>query len=315
MKKILGLVTLLFAGAALATDSLSDKPIKIIVPFQTGGPTDQVARIISNKLELRLKTSVIIENKPGASATIGIDHVAKSQPDGRTLLLSSSSFIINHYFSDKLPYDVTKDFSHIVLISQIPQALIVSSNFNVKNVKELISYAKNNPDKVTYGSNGVGTANYIDAEIFSKLTNTKLFHIPYKGQTAVIADVLSGNINMAFVSVNNAISISKTGKVNILAVTSKQRSIAAPEIPTLHELGVKNFNSVSWFGLTTREGTPEYILNKINDEVNIILKDPEVISKLEGIGGEIGGGNRKSFQDLIKTEHEKYADLVNILKK
>lgn len=312
MKKILSCLFLFLCSAA---NAFPEKPIKIIVPFQTGGPTDQVARIISDRLESRLKIPVIVENKPGASASIGIDHVAKSPPDGHTLLLSSSSFIISYYFAEKLPYDVTKDFTHIVLISQIPQALITSTKRNFKSVPDLINFAKNNPEKVTYGSNGVGTANYLDSEIFADNLNIKLFHVPYKGQTAVITDILGGNIDMAFVSVNNAVSAAKTGKVNLLAITSKNRSKTYKDIPTLNELGVKNFNSVSWFGLSTRNGTPENILNRINEEVNLILNETDVISKLENIGGEIGGGSRKSFQDLIKQEHEKYNNIANVLKK
>ena len=312
MKKLLSCCVLFLCGVV---NAFPDRPIKIIVPFQTGGPTDQVARIVSNKLETRLKVPIIVENKPGASASIGIDQVAKSPSDGYTLLLSSSSFIINHYFSEKLPYDASKDFSHIILISQIPQALIVSNNSKIKTVQELIAYAEVNPNKVTYGSNGVGTANYLDAEIFSHMTNVKLFHVPYKGQTAVIADILSGSIDMAFVSVNNAVSLAKTGKLTLLAVTSRQRTKSASEYPTLHESGVRNFNSISWFGLTARAGTPESILSFINNEVNKVLADPDVIQKIEAIGGDVVGGSRQKFQDLIKTEHEKYALLHMRLKK
>lgn len=283
------------------------RPIKIVVPFPTGGTSDFTARILAQKLSLSIGQPVVVDNKTGATGTIGADFVAKSTPDGYTLLLTDTSFAIVPGIANKLPYDPIKDFSPIALGIKVPSLLVVNPKLPIQTVKELIDYAKKNPGKVSFGSGGVGTAVHLAGVFLGNLSGADMIHIPYRGAGPAISDVVSGQIQFVIPSIPTVISLVNSGQLRALAITSTKRSDQLPNVPTVGESGYPNYEATSWFGFSAPAGTPRAIVDKLNQEMNKVFADKEVREILTKQGAEIYPMTSDQFGTFISDEIKKWA--------
>lgn len=301
---------------ALAQDFPS-KTITIVVPFSAGGGVDTVARLLAEKLRVTLKQNVIIDNKAGGSGMIGAQAVVKSVPDGHTLLLGSAGeTAINAFvYKSKMTYQPERDLAPITLVTRIPNVLVAAPNFPVKNVEELVVYARNNPGKVSYSSSGVGNPQHLNGELFEELAGVHMVHVPYKGASGQLVDVVSGNVELTFVSYTAAKGFIKDGKVKALAVTSAKRASFDPSIPAIAEYKpLAKYQLENWFGLFAPAGTPEAIVQKINAAVTQAIKDPDLAKRLQDQGGEPAPMTVQQFRDFIKTESQQFQRIVETAK-
>ncbi|MFL6647995.1 MAG: Bug family tripartite tricarboxylate transporter substrate binding protein [Sulfurifustaceae bacterium] len=308
-----GLVVAVLAcmGAAAYADDYPSKPIKLIVPFPAGGTTDILARVIGQELTKAWGQQVIVENRPGAGGNIGADVVAKSTPDGYTLLMGTvGTHGINVSLYKKMPYDAVKDFAPITLVAAVPNLLVVHPSVPVKSVKELIDYAKANPGKLSFASSGNGTSIHLSGELFKSMTGVEMTHVPYKGSAPAITDLLGGQVNLMFDNMPSILPHVKNGKLRALAVTSAKRSPAIPDAPTIAESGVPGYEASSWFGVLAPGGTPKPIVTKLNKEIVRILHSPEIKERLSGQGAEPVGNTPEQFAAHIKAEIDKWAKVV-----
>ena len=286
------------------------KPVTLVVPFPPGGTTDVLARALAEKLGLALGQTVIVESKPGAGATLGADHVAKSKPDGYTLLVGAVHHTIASSVYKKLPYDFQKDFAPITEIALVPNVLVVNANTPVRNVAELVKLAKGQAGKLNYGSNGNGTAQHLIGTQFQNLTGTEIIHIPYKGSGPLATDLLGGQISMSFDTVTPVLQHIKSGKLRALAVTTGKRSSALPEVPTMDEAGLKGFDIGTWFGVLAPVATPKDIVARLNAEMVKVIQSAEFKKRMAEIGAEPIGNSSEQMAQQIKEETEKFAKLV-----
>lgn len=286
------------------------KPIKVIVPFATGGNTDAVARLIATKLTEQLGQPVVVENKPGANSAIGADFVAKSPPDGYTLLIVTPSHAINPLVTQKLPYDSLRDFVPISLISRTPFVVAVSNEVPATNIKELIAYAKANPEKLSYASSGVGTGAHLTTELFKMTAGIQMLHVAYKGTGPALPDLVSGRISLIFDVEQVLMPQIKGGRLRGFAITSASRSATAPDIPTMQEGGLPNFVTASWVGMLGPRDLPADLANRISTEVRKALNSPEVRERMVGYGAEIVGSTPGEFDAFIRTEMNKWGSVA-----
>jgi tripartite-type tricarboxylate transporter receptor subunit TctC len=298
-----------FATSAMA-QAWPSKPITLIVPFPAGGTTDVLARALADKLTPALGQSVIVESKPGAGATLGADFVAKSKPDGYTLLVGAVHHTIASSVYKKLPYDFQKDLLPITTIALVPNVLVVNPSTPAKNVAELVALLKAKPDFYTYGSNGNGTAQHLIGTQFQNATGTEMVHIPYKGSGPLATDLLGGQIAMSFDTVTPVLPHIKAGKLRPLVVTTARRSSALPDVPTLDEAGLKGFNIGTWFGVLAPTGTPKELVARLNAEMVKVIQSPEFRKRMEEIGAEPIGNSTDQMAQQIKDETDKFAKLV-----
>ena len=303
-------LTLALSGASAMAQAWPSKPISLIVPFPPGGTTDVLARALGEKLSQRLGQPVIVESKPGAGATLGADYVAKSKPDGYTLLVGAVHHTIGTSVYKKLPYDFQKDFAPITTVALVPNVLVVNATTPVKNVAELVAMAKTQAGKLTYGSNGNGTAQHLIGTQFQNSTGTEVVHIPYKGSGPLATDLLGGQITMSFDTVTPVLQHIKGGKLRPLAVTTAKRSSALPDVPTLDEVGLKGFDIGTWFGVLAPAATPKDIVSRLNAEMVKVIQSPEFRKRMDEIGAEPIGNNSAEMASQIKAETEKFAKLV-----
>jgi tripartite-type tricarboxylate transporter receptor subunit TctC len=307
---------LAFAAAALAlgaqhakAQTYPTKPVRIIVPATPGGAIDLIARTLAEKLTTSLGQSVVVENKPGASNNLGTDFVAKSPPDGYTLVIVASSHATNKHMFKALPYDPVKDFEPVVYTHVVPLLLAVHPSVGAKNVPELIAWIQANPDKAIYASSGPGSSLHMAAELFMAMTRTKMQHVPYKGSSNAHPDVLSGRVVMIFDPVPAIRGHVKSGALKGLAVTTLKRSSAFPELPTIAET-LPGYDASTWGGILAPAGTPKDVVAKLNTAINAALRMDDVRAKLEGAGIEIQGGTPEQFGNVIKGEVEKWGKVV-----
>jgi len=305
----IALAVAMSGGSALA-QAWPSKPISLIVPFPAGGTTDVLARALGEKLSQSLGQPVIVESKPGAGATLGADYVAKSKPDGYTLLVGAVHHTIASSVYKKLPYDFQKDFAPITVIALVPNVLVVNASTPTKNVAELVALAKAQPGKLNYGSNGNGTAQHLIGTQFENVTGTDLVHVPYKGSGPLATDLLGNQITMSFDTVTPVLQHIKSGKLRALAVTTGKRSSALPDVPTLDEAGLKGFNIGTWFGVLAPVATPKDIVARLNAEMVKVIQSPEFRKRMEEIGAEPIGNSADQMAQQIKSETEKFAKLV-----
>jgi len=298
-----------FAAASMAQPA-SDRPITLIVPFPAGGTTDVLARTLADKLSQALGQTVIVESKPGAGATLGADFVAKSRPDGRTLLVGAVHHTIASSVYKKLPYDFQKDLLPVTTIALVPNVLVVNPSVPAKNLAELVALLKAKPGQTTYGSNGNGTAQHLIGTQFQIATGTELLHVPYKGSGPLATDLLGGQIAMSFDTVTPVLPHIKAGKLRPLAVTTARRSSALPEVPTLDEAGLKGFNIGTWFGVLAPAGTPKELVARLNSEMVKVIQSPEFRKRMEEIGAEPVGNTPDQMAQQIRDETDKFAKLV-----
>ena len=305
----LALVFAMSAASAMA-QAWPAKPITLIVPFPPGGTTDVLARALGEKLSQTLGQPVIVESKPGAGATLGADYVAKSKPDGYTLLVGAVHHTIATSVYKKLPYDFQKDFAPITTVALVPNVLVVNSGTPASNVAELIALAKTQPGKMTYGSNGNGTAQHLIGTQFQNVSGTELVHVPYKGSGPLATDLLGGQITMSFDTVTPILQHIKAGKLRALAVTTAKRSSVLPNVPTLDEAGLKGFDIGTWFGVLAPAATPKEVVAKLNVEMVKVIQSPEFRKRMDEIGAEPIGNSSAQMASQIKGETEKFAKLV-----
>lgn len=305
----IALVAALASGGALA-QAFPAKPISLVVPFPPGGTTDVLARALAERLGPVLGQTVIVENKPGAGATIGADYVAKAKADGHVLLVGAVHHTIASSVFKKLPYDFQKDLAPITTIAMVPNVLVVNASTPAKNVSELVSLLKAKPDQASYGSNGNGTAQHLIGTQFQGITGTKVMHIPYKGSGPLATDLLGGQILMSFDTITPVLPHIKAGKLRPLAVTTATRSAALPDVPTLAEAGLAGFNIGTWFGVLAPAATPKDVLVRLNTEMVKIIKSPEFVKRMDDIGAQPVGNKAEEMARQIKEETEKFAALV-----
>lgn len=297
--------------SATAADAYPTKPIRLIVPFPPGGAPDAFSRAIAQQLTRDLKWTVVIDNKPGAGGNLGVEAAAKSSPDGYTLVFGqTSNLAINPSLYKKLPYDPAKDLSPIGLIASAPLAIVTNSNSPYKGLSEVLAAAKAKPGTVTFGTPGNGTVAHLAMELLQKQAGVKMQHIPYKGASQALTDVLSGQVEIYIGSVPTVMGQIKTGKLRGIAVTSSKRSPQLPNTPTVGEAGVKQFEADTWFGLLAPAGTPAPILAKLNSELNRVLKAPDVRSKIEAEGGQVLGGSGSDFATLMQKDLARWRVVV-----
>ena len=296
--------------AAHAQGWPTKQPIKFIVVYPPGGASDVTARILAAKMTESLGQTVIVENKPGANGIIATDYVAKAAPDGYTILMANlGPNAINPVVYKKLPYDGIKDFAPITLTTIVPQILVATPSLPVKNAAELIAYSKANPGKVTFASAGNGASNHLSGELFNAMGGIKMMHVPYKGDAPSIVDLLSGTVHVALPTSVAVMGQVKQGKVKPLAVTAKNRLASLPDVPTVAET-LPGFEAVSWGGVMAPAGTPKEIINKLNAEINRILKMPDVAEKLEALGAIIVGSTPEEFAAYLKAEIDKWGKVA-----
>jgi tripartite-type tricarboxylate transporter receptor subunit TctC len=306
------------AGAALvaaspfaAAQQWPDKPIRIVVGFAPGGFTDVLGRLIGQKLSERLGQPVVVENKAGAAGTLGADIVAKARPDGYTLLLAhSNSNSVAPSLYPKLPYDVLRDFTPIILVANTPLLLTVNPNVPAKNVNEFIALAKSKPNGLSYASSGGGSAQHLAAARFELATGIKMTHVPYKGSGQAIIDLLSGQVDLNFESPPNVLTHAKAGKLRLLAITSDKRSPLLPDVPTMAEAGVKNAEMLQWFAVMGPAKMPPEITRRLNTEIAAILKQPDVAEKIASQGGEIMAGTPEDFSKFLAADTAAFGRLI-----
>jgi tripartite-type tricarboxylate transporter receptor subunit TctC len=306
-----GVVALIaFAGPAAAQD-YPTRPIRFIAPNLPGGPTDILARVIAQKLSESLGQTVVVENRAGAGGNIGTDLAAKSRPDGYTMVTGNNgTFGANVSLYKKLPFDPVKDFTPVILVATQPNILVVNNGLPVQSVKDLIAYAKERPGKLNYGNSGIGAGPHLAAELFKSLTGTDIKGIQYKSAAPALTDLISGDLHLMFATSLSVQPHIAAKRVRPLAVTTAARTRAMPDLPTIAEAGVPGFEATTWHGVLVPAGTPEPIVNKLNAEINRLLKMPDVRDKLAGMGAEIVGGTPKDFADHIQREILKWAKVI-----
>ncbi len=285
------------------------KPVRIVVTFTPGGAPDTLARLLAAKWGETLGQTFTVDNKPGAGGNIGTDFVAKSAPDGHTLIVGTvGTHAINPALYSNLPYNNVRDFTPISFLASTPNLLVVNNAVPAHNTKELIALAKSTP--LTFGSSGSGTSIHLSGELFNTLAGVKMTHIPYKGRAAAIPDLIGGRITMIFDNMPSALPLVKAGELRAIAVTSGQRSPAAPNIPTLAESGLPGFEATSWFALLAPAGVPKDVQARINAETLRVLAMPDVKDQLSKLGLELNPGTPEALAGLIQTETVKWAKVV-----
>lgn len=303
-----GLMIAAFAGAA-AAQSYPAKPVRIVVPFAAGGGVDVTARILAQGLTERMGQTVFVENRTGASGIIGTEHVAKSQPDGYTLLVGSQTTQAVVPAMYKTSYDGARDFAPVTVIATSPLLIVVHPSLPVKSVKDLIALAKSRPGQLTFGAASGGTP-HMSGELFKLMAKVDLLFVPYKGEGPAVADAMGGQISMVFSNLPVVLPLARTGKLRGIAVTSAQRVATADEFPTVAESGLPGFEAITWFGFLAPAGVPGDIINKLNAEAARALNAPAVKERMAGMGLFVVANKPEEFSELLKKEIPRWAKVV-----
>ena len=304
---LLGALTLAGATAAGA-QGYPNKPIRMVVTFPSGGAPDTLARLFSSKAQLG--QAIVVDNKSGAGGNIGADFVAKSPADGYTFVMGTvGTHAINGALYAKMPYDMVKDFAPVAHVASAPNLLVVNNDLPVKSVAELIAYLKANPNKVSYGSPGIGTSIHVSGELFKTMTGTSMTHVPYKGRQFAIPDLVSGQIQVMFDNMPSALPMAQEGKIRALAQTTLKRSPSAPDVPTVAET-VPGFEATTWFAVYAPAGTPADVVAKINAEMKRVFALPDVLEKLKTIGLEPWISSPEELAKFQAAEIVKWAKVV-----
>jgi tripartite-type tricarboxylate transporter receptor subunit TctC len=306
-------IALLAVPATAAAQDYPARTVTIVVPFSAGGGVDAMARLLAEQLRASLKQSVVVDNRPGASGMLGAGYVAKAAPDGYTLLLGSAGeTAINPFvYKARMQYAPEKDLAPITLVTRVPNVLVANPALPVKNVEELIAYAKKNPGKLSYATSGVGNPQHLNGELFDSLAGIRMNHIPYKGSAGQLVDVAGGNVDLSFVSMAGAAPFIKGGRLKALAVTSARRASFAPDIPAIAEYKpMAAYALDNWFGLFAPAKTPADVQQKLNAAVTQALRDPVLAKKLTEQGGEPAPMSIDEFRAFIRTESVQYGRIV-----
>jgi tripartite-type tricarboxylate transporter receptor subunit TctC len=297
--------------ATLAGAQYPQKTIRLVVGFPPGGGTDVVARIIGAKLGDLWGQTVVVDNRAGATGTIGADIVAKSPPDGYTLIMGhvNSHGIAPNLFK-KLPYDAQRDFAMVAYVGYVPNVLVVHPSIPAKSVKELVAIAKSRPGQLNYASSGIGSTQHLAGEMFKLSTGVNIVHIPYKGSGPAVVDLLAGHVSMNFDTMPPVLSHIRAGKMRALALTTPKRSPTLPDVPTMMESGLAGFSMTNWYGVMAPGKTPREIVTKLNAEINKIVMIPDQKTKLEEVGTQLDPMSPEQFAKFLESEIVKYAKLI-----
>lgn len=295
------LAVFVLASAAAFAQSFPSKPVRIIVPFPPGGGADSLARIMQPSLTKLWGQPVLIENKPGASGHIGADFVAASEPDGYTLLMSSTASVTEKNVGS---------FAPVTLVSASPYVVVANPKVPARNVRELIDYARKNPGKLTFGSSGTGAASHLSAELFKSLAGIDMLHVPYKGTGQAVTDLLAGQIDLMFAPAQTVMAHVQAGKLRALAVTSAKRSSTLPDLPTVAESGLPGYEAVGWFGLLVPVKTPPAVVERLSSDANKVLGEPEVKQRMLVVGAEPSGDTPGQFARFIHDDQAKWSKLM-----
>lgn len=307
----MALATIAFSGAACAQETYPNKAIKLIVPFAPGGVTDTSGRLIADGLSKRLGQTVFVENKPGASGNIGTTQVANAEADGYTLVLGfDGTMVINPHVFDKIPFDVLKDFSPVGKIGNAILILVAHPGLSAKTLQEVIALSKTQSGGLSYGTSGVGGTPHLAGELLNMKTGAKLMHVPYKGGGQALIDVQGGTIPLVYTAVAGAYQPIKAGKIIPIAVSSRERASSMPDVPTFIESGVPDFVVNSWVGIFAPAKTPPTVINRLNQELNAVLADQQIVSKLNTLGITASPGTPQAFGQEVKQDLARYGDVV-----
>jgi tripartite-type tricarboxylate transporter receptor subunit TctC len=304
------IATAAFAGVALA-QPYPAKPIKLVAPSTPGDAPDVIARLVADKLSSALGQQVVVENRPGAGGVVGSDYVAKSAPDGYTLIMGNAgSHGINAAVYSKLPYDIQHDFAPVSQVAVAPNVMVINPSVPASSVAEFIAYAKANPGKFSYASGGNGSSAHMSMELFKSMSGIDLQHVPYKGSSPALTDVVSGQVIAFIGNMPPTVPLIKAGKLRALAVTTKTRSALMPELPTIMEAGLPGFETVAWFGVLAPAGTPPEVVNRLSAEIAKIAKSPEMRERLVAMGAEPVGSTPAEFKAVIDRDIAKWKPLA-----
>lgn len=298
------------AGVGASAQSYPVKSVRIVVPWPPGGGTDIFARVIGQKLSATWGQQVIVENRPGATGNIGAQVVAKATPDGYTLLIATITLATSPSLYKSLGYDPLTDLDPVTLIAGVPHLLVVHPSMPVKNVNNLIALAKQRPNEINYASAGIGSPFHLAAELFNLLAGIKMNHVPYKGGGPAVTDVIGGQVLVTFANLLAVLPHAQSGRLRALAVTSAKRSGAAPDIPTMAESGLANYDFASWFGMLVPAGTARTTIQRLNTEVISVLNSPEVKDRLTRDGADLAAGTPEAFGAYLKAEAAKWARVI-----
>ena len=305
------LVALLLAVAAPVCGAFPDKPVRFVVGFTPGGPSDILARALGQKLAERWKQQVVVENRPGAGGNIAAAEVAKSAADGHTWLLGNNSILAtNQSLYRSLPYDPVKDFAPVALVAVQPNILVVHPSLSVSSVPELIKLGKENPGKLNYASSGAGAAAHLAGELFKAMAGVDMVHVPYKGAQPALTDLLAGQVQLMFATSASVIPYVKASRLRALAVTTAQRSPSVPELPTVSEAGLPGFEATTWHGVVVPAATPGVLVQQLNTDLNAVLNERDLRERLAGLGAEVTTGSARDFADYIAREIPKWSKVV-----
>jgi tripartite-type tricarboxylate transporter receptor subunit TctC len=309
-------VSLLFAVALAGSmpgahaQTYPERPLRLVVPFATGGTSDILARFVAPPLWTALGQPVVVDNRPGAGSNVGNEIVAKAAPDGYTLIMATPALASNQALYGKLNYDPVAGFAPVTLVAEIPIALVVHPSMPVKSVKEFIALAKAQPGKLNFGSSGNGGIGHLVGEMFKSATGVQMVHVPYKGNGPALVDLMSGVLNLTFTDIAGGMPYIKAGKMRPLAIASKRRSAQLPEVPTMVEAGVPGFEATTWFAVFATGGTPAPIVNRLNTEIVKSLNTPDMRERLTGLGCEVVGNKPEELAAFLKAEIAKWGKVV-----
>jgi tripartite-type tricarboxylate transporter receptor subunit TctC len=309
--KYLFLLSFSLIAGIVQAQNYPGKTVRLIVPFAAGGSTDVIARVLAPKLSEAWGQQVIVDNRPGGNTTIGTDIVAKSAPDGHTLLVTPAPFTVVPSVMTKLPYDPAKDFEPITLINTTPMGLVVHPGVPAKNLKELIALAKTRPGQMNFGSSGSGGVPHLSGELLNTMAGLKIIHVPYKGNAPALADLVGGHVDMAFNGLTSVMPFIKSGRLRVLGVTSIGRTAALPEVPTFDEQGLKGFQAVAWNGLSAPARTPKDAIARIQETSSRIVKSPELAEQLKRDGSDPVGSSTAEFVAHLRDEVVKWKKVLD----
>jgi tripartite-type tricarboxylate transporter receptor subunit TctC len=309
--KYLFLLSFSLIAGIVQAQNYPGKTVRLIVPFAAGGSTDVIARVLAPKLSEAWGQQVIVDNRPGGNTTIGTDIVAKSAPDGHTLLVTPAPFTVVPSVMTKLPYDPAKDFEPITLINTTPMGLVVHPGVPAKNLKELIALAKTRPGQMNFGSSGSGGVPHLSGELLNTMAGLKIIHVPYKGNAPALADLVGGHVDMAFNGLTSVMPFIKSGRLRVLGVTSIGRTAALPEVPTFDEQGLKGFQAVAWNGLSAPARTPKDAITRIQETSSRIVKSPELAEQLKRDGSDPVGSSTAEFVAHLRDEVVKWKKVLD----
>jgi len=305
------LVALALSAATLAdAQSYPSRPIRYIVPQAPGGSSDTLARIVTQRAAEGLGQQLVVDNRPGATGIIGAEVVARANADGHTLLQVATSHATNPAMQAKLPYETLRDFAAISLLSQQPNIWLVHPSLPIRNLKELIAYAKSKPGQINFASSGTGGSQHLAGELLKSMTGIEMTHVPYKGSPPALVDLLAGRVPLMSSTMPPALPHIKTGKVRVIAVTSAKRSAVLPDVPTVAESGVPGYEAIAWQGLVAPAGTPKAVIVRLNAEFVKALKQPDIAAKLNEQGFETVASTPEWFAQYTKTEIEKWSKVI-----